>query len=157
AGEGPGRGTARLTAAVTTLECLHEPRERVRRRARRPVGKRQPGSREPRELRSGLVELRRERGDLPERDATLALAVQGGPTRGRLRRVLAVENERLPDVVSLGDVEQARPEVEVLALLERGVVAQPVLLEHRPIEDDRRVEEGRGEERRPPHRAGSCG
>ena len=35
------------------------------------------------------------------------------------------------DVVAVGDPEQARPEVVVLALPERGVVAEPVLLEHR--------------------------
>ena len=57
----------------------------------------------------------------------------------------------------LGDVEQSRPEVVVLALRERRVVAQAVLVQHRPVDDDRGVEERRREQGRPPHGARAAG
>ena len=74
--------------------------------------------------------------------------------RRRLRRVLAVEDERLAHVVSIGNGEQPRPEVVVLALAERrcrsGGRARRAPARSTTT---RRVEERRGEERRPPHGA----
>ncbi len=64
-----------------------------------------------------------------------------------------VQDERLLDAVAVGDVEQPRPEVVVLALAERRVVAQPVVLEELALEDDRVVEDRRAEERAPAHRS----
>ena len=95
--------------------------------------------------------MRRERLDLTERHATLALALKLRPSRGRLRLVLPIQNERIGDVVSVGDGEQPRPQVVVLAFAERRVVAQPVGVEHGTIDDDRGMEERRREERRPSH------
>jgi len=117
------------------------------------IGEPPPGAGEPRELGAVRIEPRRERRDLAERDSTLVGALQLGASRGRLRRVLAVEDERLGQVVAVCDLEQARPQVVVLALAERGVVAQPVRLEGSAIEQHGRMEERRGEERRPAHGA----
>ena len=156
-GERPRCGPPRLVAPVAALEPLDEPSEGVRRRRSGPIGQRKARTGEPRELCIRRVELRNESRDLPERDPALALALERRPSRGRLRLVLAIEDERVVDVVPVGDVEQSRPEVVVLALRERRVVAQAVLVQHRPVDDDRRVEERRREQGRPPHGARAAG
>ena len=58
-----------------------------------------------------------------------------------------MEHERRLDVVAFGDVQQARPELVVLRLAVRGVVAEPVLLEDAARQDDGVVEDGRAEQR----------
>ena len=137
--------------------ALDEPSEGVRRRSHGPIVQRKARTGEPGELCLRRVELRNESRDLPERDPALALALERRPSRGRLRLVLAIQDERLAHVVPAGDVEQSRPEVVVLALRERRVVAQAVLVQHRPVDDDRRVEERRREQGRPPHGARAAG
>ena len=94
-----------------------------------------------------------ELGDLPERDPPLAGALEVRPARRRLCGVAPVEDEGIAEVVAVRDREEPRPEVVVLALAERGVVAEPVRVEHLAVDHHRRVEERRREERRPPHGA----
>jgi hypothetical protein len=134
---------------VTRLERLDELAKGVGGVHRTPVGKRQPASRAPRELGPLAGESRLERLDLPQRHLAPARVLQLRPPRRCLRLVLTVEDECFRDVVAFGDLEQPRPEVVVLALRERGVVAQAVTLEDRAIDEHRRVEEGGREERRP--------
>ena len=67
----------------------------------------------------------------------------------------AVEDARLGHVVAVRDREEPRPEVVVLALRERRVEAELVLVEHLAVDDDRRVEERRREQSRPPHGTGT--
>ena len=101
----------------------------LRRRARRE--RRDPSPDEPRELGALVAISGDELGDLPQRDPPLAgRAGASAPARRRLRGVLAVEDERIAEVVAVGDGEQPRPEVVVLALAERRVVAEPVRVEH---------------------------
>ncbi len=135
---------------MALLERVDELRARPR-----PPAAADPGSRgrpapahQASSARSG-PEPRDERLDLAERDLPLTLALQLGPPSGRLRLVLAVENQRVRYVVSFGNVEETRPEVVVLALAERRVVAQPVPIEQAAVDDHRRVEERRREERSP--------
>ena len=156
-GERPRCSPPRLVAPVAALEPLDEPPEGVRRGRRGPVGQGKTCACEPRELRIRLVEIRSESRNLPERDPALALALEPSPSRGRLRLMPAVEDERVMDVVPVGDVEQSGPEVVVLAFRERRVVAEAVLVKHGPVEDDRRVEERRREQGRPPHGARVAG
>ena len=71
--------------------------------------------------------------------------------------VHAVEDERVGQVVAVRDVEQTRPQVVVLALLEARVVAERVPVEQLAVDEHRRVEERRAEERRPADRAAPAG
>ena len=158
----PGRATTLRPSAPRRprggARTLSTSRPRASAAARRgPIGQRKARAGEPGELCSASSRSGNESRDLPERDPALALALERRPSRGRLRLVLAVEDERLVDVVPVGDVEQSRPEVVVLALRERRVVAEAVLVQHRPVDDDRRVEERRREQGRPPHGARAAG
>ncbi len=68
----------------------------------------------------------------------------------------AVEDERFCDGIGFCEGEHSRPELEVLALAERLVIAQPVPLEELVVECHRVVEEGRGAEERVPTRHGGA-
>ena len=108
----------------------------------------------PRQLDLAGRELGRERRDSPPRDPQLTLALELATPLRRLSGVHAVEDERVGQVVTVRHVEQARPQLVVLALLEARVVAEPVPLEEIPIDEHRRVEERRAEQRRPANGAG---
>src|SRR3954467_11416299 len=69
----------------------------------------------------------------------------------------ALEHEPFANVVAVDERQQPRPEVVVLALLERGVVPERMHLERLAVDEDRRMEEGGAEERVPPHRHGAGG
>ena len=108
----------------------------------------------PRQLDLAGRELGREVRDSPTRDPQLALALELATPLRRLSGVHAIEDERVGQVVTVRHVEQARPQLVVLALLEARVVAEPVPLEKIPIDEHRRVEERRAEQRRPANGAG---
>ncbi len=110
----------------------------------------------PREIRPLDPEVRHERVDLAQRDAAATLQLERRAARRRLAAVTCDKHERLRDVVAVRHRQQARPEVVILALAKRGVVAQPVAIEDAAVDDHGRVEEGRGEERRPADRAGAA-
>ena len=65
------------------------------------------------------------------------------------------EHERLGEVVTVRLREQARPELVVLAFEERRVIAKAVCVEHLALEQHRRMEERRAEQRVPAHRVRS--
>ena len=53
----------------------------------------------------------------------------------------AVEDERIGQVVALGHVEQARPQLVILALLEARVVPERMAFEDLALDENGRVEE----------------
>ncbi len=68
-----------------------------------------------------------------------------------------VQDERVEQVRAAGVLEQPRPQVVVLALLEARVVAERVPVEQLAVDEHRRVVEGRAEEGAPAHLAGLDG
>ncbi len=68
-----------------------------------------------------------------------------------------VQDERVEQVRAAGVVEEPRPQVVVLALLEARVVAERVPVEQLAVDQHRRVVEGRAEEGAPTHLAGLHG
>ncbi len=116
----------------------------------------EPETEAPRELDVALGQRGCRCRDLRERDAPAEFALELRPTSRGLLGMEAVEDERLRDGVALRKGEHSRPELEVLALAERLVVAQPVPLEELVVERDRVVEEGRGAEERVPTRHGGA-
>ena len=106
----------------------------------------------PGELCVLLRQPRRRRVDLGQRNATAELALQLGAAFRRLLGVHAIHDEGLLDDVGLGARQHPRPQLVVLALAERLVVAEPVPGEVLSVEHDRVVEERRGREQRVPAR-----
>src|SRR3972149_3003042 len=60
---------------------------------------------------------------LAQRNPKLELTLDVPPSLRRLARVRAVEEQRLCEVVAVCDLEQTRPQVEVLAIATLGVAA----------------------------------
>ncbi len=109
----------------------------------------------PRELDRLDRERGRRRRDLPKGDLPPELALKVTAALRRLLGMKAIDDEWLVERVRLGVLEDPRPELVVLALPERLVVTQPVLLEELAVEGDRVVEERRRAEERVPAR--HCG
>ncbi len=108
---------------------------------------------EPRELGVGGCEVGGDAADLAQRHLTLKRALEVAAALRRLPWMAPVEHERLRDVVPFRDLEDARPELVVLALEVRRVVAEAVPVEQLAVEHHRRVEERRREERVPANSA----
>ena len=109
----------------------------------------EPGTDSPRELRLLRIEPGCHATHLPQRHAALEVALQTATRLRGLACVDAIEKERLGEVVAVCMREQPRPQLVVLALEVRGVVAKPVCLEHLPVDEDARMEERGAEERSP--------
>ena len=133
------------------LERVHEGHEGLGRVLELLGGNRLEAADPPGELRLRTRELWSHAPDLAQCDSFLELALEQSAALGSLTRVDAIEDERFRKVVALGDRQQPRPEVVVLALLEPDVVAKPVPLENVSVDENRRVEVRRAEERRPAH------
>src|SRR6185436_7680428 len=88
----------------------------------------------PRELAVGPGEARGRGRDLAECNAPAELALELGPALRGLVGVQPIGVERRRDDVGLGAREHPRPELVVLALAVRLVVAQPVPLEMGALE-----------------------
>jgi hypothetical protein len=71
----------------------------------------------------------------------LALALELAAALRRLLGVDAVQHEWVGEVVAVGVLEQPRPQVEVLALLEARVVAEAVPVEGLALDQHRRMKE----------------
>ena len=105
----------------------------------------------PRELRPVVGQTGCEQADLAERDAPLQVSLELAALVAGLTWVDAVEDQRLREIPPAAEFEHPRPQVVVLALAEASVVAKAVPLEQLAVEEDRRVVEGRGEQRVPAH------
>ena len=79
--------------------------------------------------------------DHPSRDPELTLALELSTPLRCLLWMNAIEDERIGKVVALGHVEQARPQVVILALLEARVVPERMALEDLAFDENGRMEE----------------
>lgn len=95
------------------------------------------------------VDIRREPTDLAQRDPSLEGLLNVEPGNRRLAGMYPLEDEWFRQVVSVGEREQPRPQVVVLALEERRVVSETVIIEQLAVDDHGRMEERRAEERMP--------
>ena len=64
----------------------------------------------------------------------------------------ALVDQNVLEVVAVGEFEDPGPQVVVLALEERRVVAKPVALEHLAVDENGRMEERRAEQSVPAQR-----
>ena len=141
--ERTGRGSARCSrlAGMMTFEALEKLEQRVRCRLELSVDWLARAD-TPRELGALGIQLGRDLRDLPQRDAALELALNVPSTLRRLALVNAVQQERVAEVVAVSVRQEPRPEVVVLALQIRRVVAESVQVEQLAIDQDARMVEG---------------
>ena len=105
-----------------------------------------------REPRLPLAELGSDTRDLSQRDLVGERPLQVSASPRCLLRMQPVKHERRLDAVAVGHVEQACPELVVLGLSVRSVVAESVPLEDVAFQQNGVVEDRRAEERAPAHR-----
>ena len=134
-GSGPEPGPRPL------LECIDEPEVGVDRGLdvvrRDPLADADP----PCELHLRGGQRRCDSADHPSRNPELAFALELSTPLRRLLGMDAIEDERIGQVVAFGHVEQARPELVVLALLEARVVPERMAFEDLALDENGRVEE----------------
>ena len=139
------------------LERAHELEEGGRRRLRLTWRDRLGNADTPRQLLLAGRQPRRHTSDRPERDAKLELALKRTAALRCLVGVDAIEDERIEQVVAVGDVQEPRPQLVVLALGELLVVSERVPVEHSTLDEHGRVQERRAEERSPADVGGPAG
>ena len=104
--------------------------------------------------RSLSRKVRSDPRDLASRDVELMSALERSPGLRGLAGVHAIEDEGLGEIGAIACREDTRPQVVVLALEERRVVAKPVPVQVLAIHQHRGVEERRAEEEMPANRSG---
>ena len=109
---------------------------------------------EPRRLGLRGPELRRKARDLPQRHLPLEGLLDVAPPQRRLPRMDALQDERLGEIPAVGELEQPRPEVVVLALDKGRVVTKAVVVEQLAVDEHGRMEERGAEEGEKPNRSG---
>ena len=133
-GAGPEVGSRPL------LECIDEPEVGVHRGVdivrRNPLADTDP----PCELHLRGGQPRCDSADHPSRDPELTFALELSTPLRRLLWMNAVQDERIRQVVALGHVEQAGPQLVILALLEARVVPERMAFEDLALDENGRVE-----------------
>ena len=136
---------------MTPLEGSEEVSEGARRfrAARSPAA-----PQEPRRLGLLRPELGCEARDLSQRHLPLKGLLDVAAAQRRLPRMDALQDERLGEIPAVGELEQPRPEVVVLALEKGRVVTKAVVVEQLAVDEHGRMEERGAEEGEQPNRSG---
>ncbi len=95
------------------------------------------------------IDPRSDPRDLAQTDLPLKRALEVTPPQRGLRGMHALQDEHGGEVVAVGEGEQPRPKVVILALEEGRVVPQVVCRQRLAVNEHRRMEERRAEQRVP--------